>query len=125
MKKRILLSIHPEFAEAIFTGDKRFEFRRITFKRTDIRQVVVYATSPVCRVVGYFEIDGVFADRLDVLWRRTKKFGGVSKDDFDAYFFNRTFGFAIKVKNPVRFKDPQPLTKYLPSAVPPQSFCYI
>ena len=32
MKKRVLMSIHPEFANAIFDGRKRYEFRRVLFK---------------------------------------------------------------------------------------------
>ncbi|EHL88131.1 hypothetical protein HMPREF1019_01868 [Campylobacter sp. 10_1_50] len=32
-----LLSIKPEFAEAIFDGTKKFEFRKVKFKKTLIR----------------------------------------------------------------------------------------
>jgi predicted TIM-barrel fold metal-dependent hydrolase len=45
------LSIKPHYAEAIFSGRKRYEFRRSIF-REDIRVVIVYMSSPVMEVVG-------------------------------------------------------------------------
>lgn len=124
MKKRVLLSIHPEYAEAIFAGHKHFEFRRVLFKEK-VHEVVVYATMPVARVIGSFKIDDIYEDTPKALWTRTKIFSGVTKEKFDSYFKDRTKAFAIKVSEPVRFAKPQALSKYLASNTPPQSFCYI
>ena len=124
MKKRILLSIHPEFAEAIFNGHKHYEFRRVLFKQ-DVDEVVVYATMPVAKVIGSFKIDDIYEDAPKALWAKTKKVSGVTKEKFDNYFKNRTRAFAIKVGEPVRFAVPEPLSNYVRSNTPPQSFCYI
>jgi len=124
MKKRVLLSIHPEFAEAIFDGRKHYEFRRVLFKE-DVDEVVVYATMPVARVIGSFTIADIYEDAPKALWAKTKSVAGVTKETFDSYFKDRAKAFAIKVDNPVRFAVPQPLSKYLASNTPPQSFCYI
>lgn len=118
------MSIHPEYADAIFEGHKGFEFRRVLFKE-DVREVVVYATSPVSRVVGRFTIEDIYEDAPSELWAKTKALAGVTKEMFDAYFKDRAKAFAIKVSDPVRFAQPQPLSKYLSSNTPPQSFCYI
>jgi predicted transcriptional regulator len=124
MKKRVLLSIHPEYAEAILGGHKGYEFRRVLFKE-DVREVVVYATSPVSRVVGRFTIEDIYEDEPAKVWARTKTLAGVTKEMFDLYFKDRAKAFAIKVCDPVRFVHAQPLSKYLSSNTPPQSFCYI
>ena len=124
MKKRVLLSIHPEFADAIFDGHKHFEFRRVLFKE-DVDEVVVYVTMPVARVIGSFKIVVIYEDAPKALWAKTKSVAGVTKEKFDSYFKDRTKAFAIKVGDPVRFAVPQPLSKYLASNTPPQSFCYI
>jgi predicted transcriptional regulator len=124
MKKRVLLSIHPEFAEAILDGHKQYEFRRVLFKEA-VEEVVVYATLPVARVVGSFKIDDIYEDAPGALWARTKAVAGVTKEKFDSYFKDRSKAFAIKVAKPVRFAVPKPLSAYLASEVPPQSFCYI
>ena len=57
MPTRVLLSVKPRFAEAILAGLKTFEFRRAIFRRTDIKTVVLYASSPTCKVVGEFTIE--------------------------------------------------------------------
>jgi predicted transcriptional regulator len=124
MKKRVLLSIHPEYAEAIFDGHKGYEFRRVLFKE-DVQEVVVYATSPVKRVVGRFTIEDIYEDAPSELWTKTKALAGVTKEMFDTYFKGKPTAFAIKVSEPVRFAQPQPLSRYLASSTPPQSFCYI
>jgi predicted transcriptional regulator len=124
MKKRVLLSIHPEYADAIFNGHKGFEFRRVLFKE-DVHEVFVYATSPISRVVGRFTIEDIYQDAPNQLWTRTKALAGVTKEMFDTYFENKATAFAIKVSDPVRFVQPQPLSKYVASNTPPQSFCYI
>lgn len=124
MKKRVLLSIHPEYANAIFNGEKGYEFRRVLFKE-DVDEVLVYATMPVARVIGSFKIEEIYEDAPKALWLRTKTVAGVTKEKFDIYFKDRTKAFAIKVRDPKRFAVPQPLSKYLASNTPPQSFCYI
>lgn len=124
MKKRALLSIHPEFAEAIFKGHKHYEYRRVAFRQS-IDEVVVYATTPVCKVLGTFSVDDVFEDTPKAMWAKTKSSSGVTKAKFDSYFKDRAKAVAIKVGQPVRFSVPEPLSKYIPSNYPPQSFCYI
>jgi predicted transcriptional regulator len=124
-KKRVLLSIHPEYANAILNGEKTFEYRRVVFKRNDIKEVVIYATSPISKVIGKFTIDKVYEDRPKSLWMQTKAKSGVSKEIFDFYFGDRPLGYAIKVSHPFRFAKPEPLSNYLSSNIPPQSFCYI
>lgn len=124
MKKRVLLSIHPEYANAIVDGHKGFEFRRVLFKE-DVQEIVVYATSPISRVIGKFKIEDIYVDSPNELWVKTEALAGVTKEMFDTYFKDRTKAFAIKVSNPIRFSQPQPLSKYVTSNTPPQSFCYV
>ncbi len=52
----MLLSINPEHVEKILTGQKQFEFRKVRC-RSDVSKIVIYATSPVMKIVG--EADGM------------------------------------------------------------------
>lgn len=81
MKKRVLLSIHPEFADAIFDGRKHFEFRRVIFKEC-VDEIVVYATAPISRVVGVFLVDDIYEGSPTELWEKTKRklLGSASRD---------------------------------------------
>ncbi|MCF8131408.1 MAG: hypothetical protein K9N10_23110 [Deltaproteobacteria bacterium] len=121
---RVLLSIKPEFAERIFDGSKRYEFRRAIFKNPDIKIVVVYASSPVQLVIGEFEIETILSDAPENLWEKTQEFSGISEEFFFNYFSERTVGFAIKVKKARRYRRPRCLRKSY-NVSPPQSFCYV
>ena len=122
---KILLSIKPEFAESILNGYKKFEFRKTIFRNKEVRAVIIYATMPVGKVIGEFEIEKILSSQPDELWNMTKKYAGITRDFFDEYFSERDKGFAIEVKNPLRYDTPIPLNELIPGAVPPQSFRYI
>jgi predicted transcriptional regulator len=122
---KVLLSIKPEFAESILDGYKKFEFRKTMFRDKDVRVVVIYATMPVGKVIGEFEIEHILSSEPNKLWDATKKHAGITRDFFDKYFSERDRGFAIAVKNPQRYETPVSLSELIPGAVPPQSFRYI
>ena len=121
---KVLLSIKPEFAERIFDGSKKYEFRKTIFKKLNVKTVVVYASSPVKRVIGEFDIDTILSDTPENLWKETHAFSGISEEFFFDYFSERSVGFAIKVKKVRRYQTPRCLrTRY--KVNPPQSFCYV
>ena len=120
---KALLSIKPEFVSKIFEGKKRFEYRRSIFKRP-VNLVVVYASSPVCKVVGEFEVVELISDDIDELWRKTKKQAGISKDYFYSYFWDKAEGHAIKIGDIKKYKRPLPLKESF-GVAPPQSYLYL
>lgn len=122
---RILLSIKPQYAEKILRGEKIYEYRKTLFKRTDITVIVIYSSSPVCRIVGEFEIEDVITDSPQSLWKRTHKGGGIEKEKFDAYFYKREVGYAIKIKRYKRYRNSYLLKDLYPEIVPPQSYRYV
>ena len=121
---KALLSIKPEFAEQIFAGTKRYEFRRVVFKREDVEGVLVYASSPVQRVIGEFHIEEIIADDLESVWQRTQKYAGISRDYFMSYFGGRDRAYAIKVSSPKLFQRKRRLSYYHVETAP-QSFVYV
>lgn len=121
---KVLLSIKPEFAERIFDGSKKYEFRKAIFKNPDIKTVIVYASSPVQRVIGEFDIETILTDAPESLWKMTKEYSGISEELFLNYFSKREVGFAIKVKKTRRYKKSLCLRENYRIA-PPQSFCYV
>lgn len=121
---KVLLSIKPEFAERIFDGSKKFEFRKAIFKDENITTVVVYASSPVQKVIGEFKIDIILDDQPDKLWKKTKNHAGINEDYFFDYFADRDIGYAIKVKSVKRYSKPLCLRQDF-NLTPPQSFMYL
>lgn len=121
---KVLLSIKPEFAFKIFEGKKKFEFRKVIFKNPNVKTVVVYASSPVQRVIGEFEIDNILSSDPTEIWRLTKKYSGISEVFFNEYFADREIAHAIKIKNTKKYKQPLHLKDNF-NVVPPQSYLYL
>jgi predicted transcriptional regulator len=105
-------------------GEKRVEFRKVLFKRT-VSHVIVYATSPVMKVIGAFEVSQVEAAPPAELWRKYRQVGGIERDEFFAYFSGRTSGIALHVGVVLPLKNPLRLDQLAPDLVPPQSFVYL
>lgn len=122
---KILLSIKPNFVAEITCGKKLYEFRKTLFRRKDINTIVVYSSSPVCRIVGEIEFDDVLCDSPDQLWNKTYKSAGISKDRYNEYFEGKDFGYAIKIKAYHPYSEPMRLCDIYPGVTPPQSFCYV
>ena len=125
MQIRVLLSIKPEFAEMIFNGTKRYEFRRQLFRNSDVTCVVVYASSPIQKVIGEFEVAEIISLSPNRLWKSTKKYSGISKKFFEDYFHGKQLGHAIKIKKAKRYRRPLDLNETFDIVHPPQSFAYI
>jgi predicted transcriptional regulator len=120
----VLLSIKPEFVDMIFSGHKKYEYRKTIFKRKDISRVVIYATAPISSVVGEFEIESILFDDVNMLWEETKMHAGIDENFFFEYFTEREKGYAIKIKSYEQYARAKKLNDIYHS-VPPQSFAYI
>lgn len=120
----VLLPIKPCYAEPIMAGRKRVEFRKTIFARAP-SHVVVYASSPVKQVLGYFEVSGIDVDRVDALWTKHARAGGIAEDEFARYFYGRDAGVAIGIGCVVPAERPMGLTDLGLGRRPPQSFMYI
>lgn len=121
---KVLLSIKPEYAFKIFDGTKKYEFRKVIFKRPNIKTVVVYASSPVQKVIGEFEIEDILSSSPEEIWRKTKKKSGITEEFFNEYFFEKEIAYAIKIKKVKRYKKDLNLEQEF-DVMPPQSFAYL
>ena len=122
---KILLSIKPEFAELILAGKKAYEFRRVLFRDRSVRSALIYATKPVGKVIGEFDIGVVISGSPLSIWRKTKHRAGVTRSLFTAYFEGRKVAHALTVARATRFRKPLELAEVLPTGVAPQSFVYV
>lgn len=122
---KVLLSIKPEFAHKIFEGSKKFEFRKTIFKNKSVNKVIVYASSPMKKVIGEFEIDEIISLDPESLWEKTKLLAGISKSFFDSYFNSKELAHAIKIKDSQKYETPLSLHDDFNIKYAPQSFVYI
>lgn len=119
----ILLSIKPEYSEKIFSGIKKFEFRKHLAKKA-VTKILVYSSSPVMMVIGEVEVIGTLAMKPSPLWEMTKKDAGITRAKFREYFSGCKMGYAYKLGKTQRYPTPQPLSAFNINNAP-QSFIYI
>lgn len=121
---KIILSIKPVYANKILSGEKRFELRKTIFKNDSIKKVIIYASAPISKVIGEFEIEKIIHEDVEALWEITKSESGVRKDFFEDYFLNRSKGYAIKIKNVKQYKRFVDINERF-GIKAPQSFAYV
>jgi predicted transcriptional regulator len=122
---RILLSIKPEFAYKIFSGEKKYEYRRTIFKNRNVRNIIVYVSSPVSKVIGEFEIECILSDLPEKIWNKTHKESGITKPFFDRYTEKKKKIYAIKIGKTRKYKNDLFLEKDFNLNFAPQSFVYL
>lgn len=99
----VVLSVRPEYADAIAAGTKRVEFRRKRM-RAPASHAIFYAAAPANRLVCVCEAFWLDWADLESLWARWGEMGGISREAFDAYYEGCEEGLAIMLGKPRAFK---------------------
>src|SRR5579863_5538369 len=120
---RALLSIKKPYADAIFRGEKLFEFRRSIFRKA-VDVVIVYVTSPTCQVAGEFDVTEVISESVEDLWSRTSSHAGIDRDGFFNYFDGCAVAHAIVIGKVRKYHEPLDLGETFGIRAP-QSFVYL
>ena len=121
---KVILSIKPKYAEKILDGKKTYELRKTIFRNPDVKKVIIYASSPISKIIGEFEIDYILHKEIDDLWKKTKDFNCVEKSFFDEYFTNKEKGYAIKIKKTKKYRQHFCIKEKF-GIKAPQSFSYV
>jgi len=122
---KVLLSIKPQYVKEIFNGNKKFEYRKSIFKNKNVKTIVVYATMPIGKIIGEFEIDEILEDKPLDIWEQTKEYSGVTAEFYNDYFYGKNKAYAIKIKSLTEYENP--ICPYLEedNFIAPQSFKYL
>jgi predicted transcriptional regulator len=123
-----LLSVHPRFAAAILDGTKTVEIRRRRAHLPIGSVALIYATSPLCQVVGAARIAHVEFEPVDRLWDRVGARTALSRAEFEEYVGQREEACAITVSAVVAFSCPislKELRRRRRGFVTPQSYRFL
>lgn len=121
----VILSIRPTFCKMILSGQKVYEYRKRIFTRSDVDKVYVYASKPICKIVGYFTISAMIEDSPNNMWKMTHEGSGITKEYFDAYFSDCETAHAIKIGEVVKFGTPIDPKKVIKNFTAPQNYRYV
>lgn len=124
----LFLSIHPRFVQAIVENRKTVELRKRRPSAHVGSTVVIYATMPQCEVVATARLENVECESPRKLWTSVRHSAGVSKAEFEAYFFNREIAVGIfladvrVLNHPVKLAE---LRRLWSGFQPPQQYRYL
>lgn len=121
----VILSIRPNFCNMIFSGQKKYEYRKRVFTRSHVDKIYIYATKPICMIVGYFTVDKVIEDKKSYMWEKTYRDSGITKEYFDAYFKNCNTAYAIKIREVVKLDTPIDPKIVIKDFHAPQNYMYV
>lgn len=119
----IIISIRPQYAEMIFSWEKKYELRRVFTKR-EVEKMIIYETNPVKQIIWEVEVEKVLYDMPYNFWKNIIREACVDIDFFDKYFEWKQYGYAIKLKNPKRYISSKRLEDFWIQRAP-QSFCFL
>jgi len=126
MKQTIVLSIKPVFSDEIYNGKKLVELRRsigLSFKADT--PIFIYSTTPSKAITGYAEILKVESSSVEDILNYHLAKACIDLESCTDYFYGRTFGYLIWLKNVRRFSNPLHLSELKKIGfTAPQSFTY-
>lgn len=91
------MSIKPIYANRLIKGTKHFEFRRSSIS-LDLTHMIVYASSPIKKILGIVEVNRVNVASPADTWQKTKQFAGIERKDFQEYFSDRDVAYSIEIE---------------------------
>lgn len=122
-----VVSIKPEYATKIISGEKKVELRRrFPYGTVTGARLYIYASAPVQAVIGYATIQTVERISPNEIWSRYASVACIQRDDFLAYYGDLDLGFVLILADVVSLEIPISLAT-LKSELgfsPPQSFAY-
>ena len=122
--KYILLSIKSIYAEKIYKGIKKYEFRKKDFKK-DIKIILLYETKPIGLITGCMKYDKILKDTPEKLWNKCFKLSGINEKDYFKYFINKNCAYAINIIETKKFAIPINPNDFVEKFTSPQSYFYI
>ena len=71
------LPIKPVYANRLLSGEKLFEYRRASIKE-NLSHIVIYASSPMKKIIGVAKVASIHKDSLTATWENTTPASGIS-----------------------------------------------
>ncbi len=120
----ILLSIKPEYTKKIFSGEKKYEFRRQR-PNSIIEMALIYECAPSKNIVGWFTVKRILSGSPKEIWEKCKNSGGIERKKYFAYCNGRKVIYALEIDSILQFKTPINPFDICSDFRPPQNFSYL
>ena len=126
----LLISVKPQYARKIFSGEKTVELRKSAPRKANKDSLLlIYVTSPVKELWGVCKIDEIISNNPTDLWDEIGDKTGISEKEYRAYYKESNNAYGIKLKDIIDFLESpiklDLLKDLIPGFAPPQTYRYI
>lgn len=103
-----MIALRPKYWEMYKDGSKTWELRKAGRCPLKTDKLIIYATSPVCRIIGEADLLSVRVGHLDYIWDIVNGYCGVTRDQYNSYYRDQHIAVAYRLghiwaySNPVR-----------------------
>lgn len=126
MEKLILMSIKTKYANQIFNGTKKYEYRRRTIGEKNLgKKIYIYSSEIEKAIVGYIIVNKIIEGTSNYVLEETKN---ENNQDIIKYFKDCSKCYALKILKAVKFVTPitiADIRKKQDKFVIPQYYRYI
>lgn len=123
IKPAWLMSLKTRYCERIFSGDKRYEFRRVRMQAKVGDVVLVYESYPTKRVAGHFTVGPLSRIGIAVAEALELEHAGEARDDLARYLDGAPTVTALQITGLVRYEGGRDLGEMTGHASGPMSYC--
>lgn len=104
MEKLILMSIKTKYANQIFNGTKKYEYRRRSIGEKNLgKKIFIYSSEKERAIVGYIVVDKIIGGTSNYVLEQTEN---INNKDIINYFKDCTKCYALKISEAVKFENP-------------------
>ena len=100
-----LISIRPNYAQAILAGTKRVELRRRIPVIGRGTRLWIYATLPLGAVVGSVTVEKIIEGTPTLIWNTLMGRTALTRCEFDEYFSGTDRALALLLSNVVKTRE--------------------
>jgi len=126
MSNLILMSIKTKYANEIFKGTKKYEYRRSSIGNKNCnKKIVIYSAGTDKAIIGYMIVDKILEGNLDYILTKTNN---ERNNDIKNYFNNAQKCYALHIKETHKFSKTitlSDLRKIDKNIILPQYYRYI
>lgn len=126
MEKLILMSIKTKYANQIFNGIKKYEFRRKNIGEKNCnKKIIIYSSEKEKAIIGYIIVEKILVGDINFILDATNN---KNNSEIINYFNKCDKCYAFKISHAIKYEKPltlEEIKKYDKNFVVPQFYRYI
>jgi predicted transcriptional regulator len=103
--ENILIAIKPKYVQKIFSGEKKWEYRKKTPEAIP-KKIYIYETAPTSAIVGEAKVKSSVWNFVNDLYWDTEENSGITLEEFEEYFEDCLTGRAYELEKPIKYRKP-------------------